>query len=163
METLRGLLESIGFQNVKTYNQSGNVIFQSDEEVEDVLQKKIEIKIHEEFGFDVTVMLRTQKELELAIQEAPFQAGKLKEGETLHIVFLSEAPSDAAVDVLVPYKNEALDFEVKNRELYLFYRKNFRDIKFPIQKLKIFGTTRNWNTVNKVAAMRKAIDEAMEQ
>ncbi|MDN4074019.1 DUF1697 domain-containing protein [Fictibacillus terranigra] len=158
METLRALLESLGLQNVKTYIQSGNVIFQSAEE-ETRLQKRIESKIIEEFGFEVTVMLRTQQELEDAIQEAPFKADELKDGETLHIVFLSEKPADAAVDVLVPYKNEDLDYEVMNRELYLLYRKSMRDIKFPVQKLKIPGTMRNWNTVNKMATMGKAIDQ----
>ncbi len=158
METLRGLLESMGLQKVKTYIQSGNVIFQADEE-EKTLQKKIEDKILEEFGFDVTVMLRTQHELEEAISSVPFDVYELKEGETIHVIFFPEEPAESAIEILKPYRNEDLDFVVKNRELYLLYRKSLRDIKFPVQKLKIPGTMRNWNTVNKVATMGKAIDE----
>ncbi|SFD99734.1 Uncharacterized conserved protein, DUF1697 family [Bacillus sp. OV194] len=158
METLRGLLESMGLQKVKTYIQSGNVILQADEE-ERMLQKKIEDKILEEFGFDVTVMLRTQHELEEAISSVPFDLNKLKEGETIHVIFFPEEPVESAIEILKPYKNEDLDFVVRNRELYLLYRKSLRNIKFPVQKLKIPGTMRNWNTVNKMAAMGKTIDE----
>ncbi len=86
IDELRKLFESLGFKNVKTYIQSGNVIFNSQIESIDKIVKLIEKKIKEVFSFDVTVIIRNRDELGKIIQTNPFS--KTKPIEKLYVIFL---------------------------------------------------------------------------
>ena len=68
METLKKSFEAMGFKNVKTFIQSGNVLFDSAMNNLDSLTKKIEMALFDEYGSDIKVMLRTFEEVEKIVQ-----------------------------------------------------------------------------------------------
>jgi uncharacterized protein (DUF1697 family) len=160
MAELKSLFESMGFGSVKTYIQSGNVLFESDQEV-DQLRQRIEQEVYKGFGFSVPVILRTAKELEQIINNCPFKADALSEGESLHISFLTKVPSDEAINHVLTYNSETEECKFIGKEIYLFFRQSIRHSKLSIQlqKIDVPGTLRNWKTINKLATMAKEMGD----
>ncbi len=155
MDNLKAIFESLQFQNVKTYIQSGNVIFETAEDSVAVLQNKIESKLEEVLGYTVTAIIRTASELDEVIQRNPF-AGTVDDG-MLYVTFLSKEPSAEEIDRLASHKSDVDDFRLLNREVYLVCRKGYgRSVfsnSFLENKLGVLATTRNWQTVNRIASM----------
>ena len=100
MPELKRLFETMGFGQVRTYIQSGNVIFTSADEPLELLRQRIEREIAARFGFPVTVVPRTAAELERVIADCPFAADALAEGESLYVALLADAPLPDGVERL---------------------------------------------------------------
>jgi uncharacterized protein (DUF1697 family) len=154
---LRKLFESLDFKNVKTYIQSGNVVFNSGIDNTDKIVKLVEKKIKDVFTFDVTVIIRTHNELGKIIRTNPFL--KSKPVEKLYVTFLSNITDDENTEKLIKYKSEIEEFRLIGKEMYLFYpdgagRSKLTNNIFE-SKLGVKTTTRNWNTVNKLFEMSK--------
>lgn len=149
MERLREVFSELGFENVKTYIQSGNVIFETDETN---FGEKIEAAIEREF-FKTPVMIRSFEEIKDAIENNPF-ADEEFEDKLFHIVFLSEKLSDEKAAMLLGNNKESEKFAIRNREVYCFLRDGVADSllgkKYIDIKLKTPATARNWRTVNKI-------------
>jgi uncharacterized protein (DUF1697 family) len=160
MIELKCMLEKMGLSRVQTYIQSGNVLLESEEE-EAILQTKLEDEIKKVFGFTVAVMLRTSQELKSIIENCPFPAENLLEGESIHVNFMKAAPSQLEIGRLPDVSNEIDTFRILGREIYLFFRQRMSDSKLPIklQKLGLSTTSRNWNTITKLAAMANAMED----
>lgn len=160
MADLKQQLEtSLGLSKVKTYIQSGNVLFESNEEADELCQR-IEQQINTTFGFQVPVILRTSKEWEQIIENCPYPVETLLEGESVHLALLSEMPSQEALNGLTKFQSDLEQYHVQGKEIYLFFRHSFRDSKLPlqIQKLGVSSTIRNWKTTMKLATMTKAME-----
>lgn len=157
MEHLKGLFESLKFGNIRTYIQSGNVVFESAEDDPELLAKKIEQAIENAYSFQVTVILRTLKELEEVIARSPYKVDKLRETDSLYISFLAERPSEEAAAKCLTFKNEVDEFTIEDSEVYILIHKSYGETKFSNafmeKKLKVAATTRNWATVNKLISM----------
>lgn len=157
MDTLKSMFESLQLHNVKTYIQSGNVIFESSKEQSNLLRESIESQIKTVYGFDVPVIVRTSHELEEIIHHNPFDVKYLVDEEKIYIAFLSNHPTAEAIERLESYKNEIDDFRVIQREVYILCRKGFGKTLFSNnfieKKLGVSATTRNWDSVNKIATM----------
>ena len=156
MEKLKDIFKSLYFQNVKTYIQSGNVIFDSTEESADILYK-IETELENVLGYKVTSIIRTADELEEIIKQNPFSASE--DVEKQYVTFLYREPTVEAADRLMSYKNDVDDFCVTHREVFLLCGKGYGKTKFSNHflesKLDVLATTRNWKTINKVLNMIK--------
>ena len=154
MEALKNLYASLNFKNVKTYIQSGNVIFECRETSPEILKKKIENKIKEKFGFDVVVFIRTKKELQKIIENNPF-----KNEDGLYVTFLTSVPSFVPTEEINKIKSSSEKFVVSGKEIYFFcpngYGKTKLSNNFFEKKLKVSATTRNWKTVNVLSGMWK--------
>ncbi|MFP3122765.1 DUF1697 domain-containing protein [Ectobacillus funiculus] len=154
MEKLKDIFKSLYFQNVKTYIQSGNVIFDSPEESADILYK-IETELENVLGYKVTSIIRTADELEEIIKQNPFSASE--DVEKQYVTFLHREPTVEAADRLMSYKNDVDDFCVTHREVFLLCGKGYGKTKFSNHflesKLDVLATTRNWKTVNKILNM----------
>lgn len=166
MAELKQLFESMGLYEVKTYIQSGNVVFKSNEE-EEVLCNKIEHEINSVLGFSVTVMLRTSEELEQIITNLPFseeeisKAAMSTEVETLYVALLTKAPLQEKAELLEAYKGQEDKYEIIGREVFLlFNNKSIRNSKLPnnLNKLDVPNTVRNWKTINKLASMARTMN-----
>ncbi|APH06603.1 cytoplasmic protein [Bacillus weihaiensis] len=157
MAELRDLLESMGLKRVRTYIQSGNIVFESNDN-EESLQIQIEKKIEEEFNFSVSVILRTALELEKIVQNCPFSEKEMSEaealavGESLYVALLLKSPPQETIERLNKYKNEYETYKNENREVYLLFYNSIRNSKLAnqLQKLGTPVTIRNWRTLNKL-------------
>src|SRR5438552_19199303 len=88
MEDLSRMFAEFGFHNVKTYIQSGNVIFETAEPNPDTLTEKIEQGLHESLGYEVTVILRTFLEVEDLVKRDPFKGTKADGNAKMYVTFL---------------------------------------------------------------------------
>jgi uncharacterized protein (DUF1697 family) len=161
MDALKDLFVSIGAQKVKTYIQSGNVVFESNQENMDELNTKIKGELYKIFGFNVPVILRTLDSLEEIIKLNPYNPSQLTDHKKVYISFLSSKPAAAAVESLISFENEIDDLELINQEVYILCRKGYGNTVysnlFIEKKLKVEATTRNWNSVNKIAEIARSL------
>jgi len=157
MERLRALFEALGFGGVRTYVQSGNVIFESEQKSAAELSRKIEEKIQRDFGFTVPVLVKTSKEMAQIVSDNPLVKEKGIDHFKLHVTFLSDAPPKTAVKVLKPLATGRERVRILNREIYLYCPDGYGNTKLSNnaveKKLSVVATTRNWRTVNTLLEM----------
>ena len=156
MEELRKEFENLGFTNVKSYIQSGNVVFRSAWSTEKLVTS-IKNMISDRFGYQVPVIIRTPLELEGLLKKNPFLKANA-DFSKLHVTFLSEVPEADKIKELSGQSFED-DFEIKGNEIFLHcpngYGRTRLTNTFFESKLKITATTRNWKTVLKLVEMGK--------
>jgi len=160
MAELRSSLEQLGLQNVKTYIQSGNILFESDE-TEELLQTKIHDAIKEDFGVSSVVVIRTAEEIQQIVSQSPFSEQEISEadlsckGECLHVALLPTAPSKANSDKFLSYVNERELSVINGRDVYLLFFDSIRIAKLGnnLKKLEVPATVRNWKTLMKLSSM----------
>ena len=157
MQDLKDLYRSLGFNNVKTYIQSGNLIFQFTASNTSVLAKKIAQEIKKAYNFDVDVLVLTKNELKKVIDNNPFKDDKSR----LYITFLGDNllknhDINAISNEINRVKDESEDFLISKTAVYLFCPNGYGRTKlsnnFFEKKLHVTATTRNWNTVTKLYA-----------
>ena len=158
MPRLRELYESLRLEGVRTYIQSGNVVFGSARDDPEFLKAEIERAIERTFGFDVPVVLRRAAELRKVIRANPFLGRDGVDEGRLYVTFLERAPSKALVNALAPVTVKSKDdYEVLGKEIYLHcphgYGKTLLSTTFFEKHLKIEATNRNWKTVQTLLAM----------
>jgi len=158
MADLKQMFESIGLKQVKTYIQSGNIVFQSEEDII-FLKERIQFEIKNVFDFDVSVMLSTHDEFINMIKRCPYEADSLLEGESIHVAFLVNELSEKEKDQLLMQKSETEDCYIDEKVVYLFFKNSIRNSKLmsQFQKLHTASTVRNWRTVNKLKAIVEGI------
>jgi uncharacterized protein (DUF1697 family) len=157
MEDLRKLLESAGFENVKTYIQSGNVIVDSAEKSKQAVGEKIKSLIRDHYGFDVSILVLNRADLEKAIRENPFLSEKDIDIKQVYIAFLSEAPKKENIEKFETANIESDRAIIDDDVMYLKYADRAGNSKLTNalieNKLKVIATSRNWNTTLKLMAM----------
>ncbi len=156
MTDLIAMFAAAGCRDVRSYIQSGNVIFRADPEVVASLPGVITASIAEQCGYQVPVVLRTMEQLGDAIRHNPFIAQGVDE-ETLHVLFLADRPGAARVDGLDPDRSPPDAFVVFGQEVYLCLpngagRTKLTNAYFDA-KLATISTGRNWRTVTTLYAM----------
>lgn len=152
MQDLRSLFESLGMQNVRTYIQSGNVIFESNIEDKKELKAEIETRIEKQYKFHVPVELRTRLEWKEIVDGCPFAPIDVKtQGTKVLITFLSDEPTAGRLIEIKTYVHPPEQLIVKGREIYLNcpngYGKTKLSNTFLERKLGVVATTRNWKSV----------------
>ncbi|PKK34792.1 hypothetical protein BWI96_20280 [Siphonobacter sp. SORGH_AS_0500] len=149
MAGLKTLYEELGFTNVKTYIQSGNVVFETEQEDQVLIQQKIERTIEATYGFDVTVFIRTAAELQEVINSNPFETT-----EAVYVTFLAEKPSPERWTNLHSLDLGTEQLVLKNKDIFLQFPDGYGRAKlsnpFLESKLKVKATTRNWRTINEI-------------
>ncbi len=158
MADLRAAYEDLGFADVQSYVQSGNLIFSAEGEAT-TLAKQIREMISERFGFDLPSMVLPAAALGEALADNPF-ADLVEEPKQLHIFFLSDQPTAAAVEALNQDETARTQDEqlyVSRNRLYFFCPGSFARTKFTSKKLeRLLGvdmTARNLRTVTKLNEM----------
>jgi uncharacterized protein (DUF1697 family) len=160
MNELKSLLENLGLQNVKTYIQTGNVVFQTTEENASRLSGRISAEIKKSHGFEPQVLLLKIEEMEEAVESNPFPEAE-SEPKTLHLSFLTSIPVDPDLKALESLKKESERFELKGKVFYLHAPDGIGRSKLAAKAEKLLGvpmTGRNWRTVSKIMAMAKELD-----
>lgn len=152
MTELKAICEKLGFTDVKTYIQSGNVLFRADASEADVA-RTLDDALGKRLGKKPGVMMRSRKEIEAIVAKAPFPDAK---PSFLIVSFLPEtAPKDALDRMVAPDGEEAV---VDGREIYVHYPIGSGKSKLKLPALNA-GTSRNINTVRKLAEMAAAMED----
>lgn len=156
MAELRALFEAIGFTNVETFIASGNIIFESESRNAKTLEQKIEHRLRESLGYEVTTFVRTDSELAAIAQYRPFPNTELNSAGTLNIAFLAAPLSAEAKQALEKLQTEIDDLHVHNREVYWLCRKKQSESGLSNavfeRVLKAKTTLRGVNTILRIAA-----------
>ncbi len=161
MEDLKKIFESLKLKNVKTFIQSGNVIFESTEKNPEVLREKIEKLLYKSLGFEVITLLRTNNEIDGIIKNNSFSKVKLSNDLALYVAFLSRKPEKILADSLMLLNNDIENFHIRNCEVYCLIKKNIKtqfSNNWLEKKLKLQATSRNITTVNKIKIILDSSD-----
>lgn len=157
MDELKELHESLGFKDVVTYIQSGNVVFSSDDADLAQIPRHIEDGFAQKFGFHVQVMVRTATEFREIIENNPFQNQPMKEPKWVVVLFLATRPDRTALEDLQKTYVGPEEFYLTGKELYIYYANGIGRSKLTLslleKKLKTHGTGRNWNTILQLQKM----------
>ena len=157
MDALRAVYESLGFEEVETWLQSGNVVFKTRPCELTGLARRIEAAIEREFAFHSDVILRTPEELAGAVAKNPFAARPGLDPAKLLINFLADDPGADAREQVRALKTDPEELWIEGRELYIYFPNGMGRSKLPLARiekiLKTRGTGRNWTTVNKLHEM----------
>ena len=152
MKELVAIFAAVGARNVRTYIQSGNVVFDSD--APEPVVESVTREIASVYGYPGRIVLRSAEELRAAYQGNPFAGAP---AETLHVYFLADVPTEAALRALDPERSPGDRFAVLGREVYLQLPQGMARTKLTNAyfdgRLKTVSTARNWNTVGKLVEL----------
>ena len=157
MEELRRSLEGVGFLNVRTYIQSGNVFVSSEESNPTVVANQINAAILNAFGFDVPVLIIAKEDLQSCLERNRFLDEEGVDLKKLYVSFISTEVPDQMITQLNLNFIEPDKIQLDGRRIYLKYHSSPANTKLDnkwIEKnMNVISTTRNWNTVNTLLKM----------
>ncbi|OGO28368.1 MAG: hypothetical protein A2136_07935 [Chloroflexi bacterium RBG_16_54_11] len=157
MQDLREIYEGLGFSSVRTYVQSGNVVFEAKVTKPNELVKPIETAIESSCGYPVKVFIRQPNELQRVLNENPFLSERNEDPRWLHVTFLYHSPAEEEWKKITAQAGIPDKFARGRDVIYLFCPNGYGTTKlsnsFFERKLGVPATTRNWNTVNALYKM----------
>jgi uncharacterized protein (DUF1697 family) len=156
MPELRDSFLALGYTDVATYIQTGNVVFKSPSRSASKLETAIEQQLESAFGSTPTVIVRTAAELAKAAATSPYPDGGADPSRH-HVTFLAAAPSKASLATFNPPASGRDELTVIGREVYVHTPDGYANTKltgtYLERHLGVSSTTRNWNTVTKLNAL----------
>jgi uncharacterized protein (DUF1697 family) len=159
MKELSQMFSDAGCTGVRTYIQSGNVIFETRGSAPRIAEA-IKTKIEQRFGYRVPMLLRTSEQLLKTIRDNPFLKAGADE-KWLHVYFLADPPNAGAIAGLDPARSAPDAFHVRGQEIYLHLPNGMGQSKLTNayfdSKLSTTCTARNWATVLKLSQMMGAL------
>lgn len=157
MKELQALFEKLGFQQVRTYIQSGNVLFDTEAKDKKALARQIEEKIAEQYPFRVPVIIRRAAELKAIAERHPFLCS---EADKLHITFLADKPQQGPIDQIAGQQYEPDQYHIDEEEVFLYCPQGYGRTKlnntFFEKRLGVRATTRNLKTVKQLIGIAEA-------
>src|SRR5215813_6594851 len=164
MDALRTLYESLKFEDVATFIQSGNVVFRTKERDLAKVSKRIEDGIEKTFGFHSDVILRTTEEMRGVIARNPFAARKEIVPGKLLVWFLAAKPDAEARKKVLAVPADPEELRMDERELYIYFPNGQARPNLSMQAveraLKVCGSGRNWNSVLKLMEMAEKLNSS---
>ncbi len=156
MSELRDTFARLGYDDVRTYIQSGNVLFSTTSKSEKAIVDAIEGQLAEDFGDAPAVLLRTVTELKRIRSASPY-ANSGANPARHHVTFLATAPPKAVLNALDLPPSGKDELVVDGREVYVSTPNGYAETKytgaFLERRLGVVSTTRNWNTVTKLCEL----------
>lgn len=150
MDALRNMFENQGYENVRTYVQSGNIIFSEKETDPRILEERIFHQIKETFGFDVPVIVLSPEKLKKIVDKNPFFNDPDKDPVYWHVTFLSSESENFDLQAIERKKQDGEALHIVGDVVYLYCPNGYGNTKlsnnFLASKLKTGATTRNWKT-----------------
>ncbi|MFH6964505.1 DUF1697 domain-containing protein [Flavobacterium plurextorum] len=156
MDALKIMLENIGFQNIRTYLQTGNVFVDSEEDASKV-GFMIKQEIFKVFGHEVPTIVITKEDLELCFKNNPFLKEKDIDTKKIYVAFVSTQLKKENINDLKISQFKPDEASIDGNRIFIKYAvgagKTRFDQKYIEKKLNITATIRNWNTVTNLLAM----------
>ncbi|MCG2611920.1 DUF1697 domain-containing protein [Flavobacterium sp. SM15] len=157
MEELKALLGQMGFANVRTYIQSGNVFVDSDEAHGATVGFRIKQEIFKKWGYDVPIIVITKDDLEACLKNSPYLKEKDVDTKKLYFTFISKELNENAIHDLKMSQVKPDEAVIDKNRIYIKYDvgagKTRFDQKYIEKKLNVTATMRNLNTVTKLLEM----------
>jgi uncharacterized protein (DUF1697 family) len=154
MNDLLSVYETLGLLDVKSYIQSGNVLFNAKDTGTRGIKEELQNRIRSRFGLEVTIMLRSRRELGKIIERNPFVESGGREPNRMHVTFLEATAKAKLPESLRSDMNTDDEFRLAGAEIYLYcpggYGKTVFSNSFFEKKLGVRATTRNWKTVTEL-------------
>lgn len=151
MADLKVMFESIGLGAVRTYIQSGNVLFEDDAFSLEELVDKIYTALLDRFGFEVDVQVFSASIWNQIIVNNPFLVQENLDEAKLYVTLLASQPLPENKEKLSNFSFEQETYQLIDRAVYLYVPKGYGNAKlsnnFLENKLKVSATTRNWKTM----------------
>lgn len=152
MADLKTLCDSMRWSGVRTYLQSGNVVFTSDERDRARLARRMEEKIEKDLGVETTIIIRSATDLSRTLRSNSFKAAAAQEPSRLVIAFLTGKPTARAFKNLLATYVGPEQLDLKGDDLFIYYPNGQGTSKLTLtlleKRLDVRGTARNWNTVS---------------
>jgi len=130
MDKLREMFSALGFSQVKSYIQSGNIIFETAESDGHALERRIEAYLQATLGYEVATVIRTVAEMADIVRYDPFQAERSAEGVKMYVSFLADEPNHERKNALMSLSNDIELFQIKHRELFYLCRPTTKKVLF---------------------------------
>ena len=160
MERLRAVFEALGFDDVATYVQSGNVVFGAKKAASATLATKIAGRLEKDLGYAIPVTVLSADELAAIVERNPLTSEKGIDPAKLHVTFLNAAPEAPALAKLAVTPAGRDRFVCRGRALYLHCPDGYGRSKLVnnvVERvLRCGATTRNWKTVTTLLEMCSA-------
>jgi uncharacterized protein (DUF1697 family) len=157
MDALKTTLENIGFKNVQTYIQSGNVFVDTDEENPASVGFQIKQEIFKVFGHEVPIVVIGKADLEACFKNNPYLKLPDLDIKKLYVAFISKDLNNDALNELKISQFKPDEASIDKSRIYVKYDigagKTRLDQKYIEKKLNVVATMRNWNTVTKLLEM----------
>jgi uncharacterized protein (DUF1697 family) len=154
MEALKITLEAVGFENVQTYIQSGNVFVDTNEENAAAVGFKIKQEIFKVFGHEVPIVVIGKADLEVCFKNNPFLKEKELDIKKLYVAFVSTILRSDNINDLKISQFKPDEASIDANRIYIKYAvgagKTRFDQKYIEKKLNVTATIRNWNTVTQL-------------
>jgi len=159
MKDLTEIFAGCGCESVRTYIQSGNVVFSSTPRCAAQVAEQVCERIGKKFGFRCPLVIRGADELGKIVKRNPFPDAA--DAGTLHVAFLADAPDPTRVDALDPKRSPGDSFLVRGGEIYLHLPNGVGRTKitndYLDRTLATTSTLRNWRTVMKLLDMAREL------
>jgi len=159
MVHLKQMFADMGFKNVATYIQSGNVYFETAKSTNEALSKKIEKHLHKELGFEVETMVRSIEELQAIADKDPYEKIEDDGNAVVYLGFLSAEPAKEKKELLLTFNSDVDECTINGTEIYILRYRDRGKAKFENKlietKLKVVCTTRNRKTLYKLLELYK--------
>jgi uncharacterized protein (DUF1697 family) len=156
MNDLRASFEALGYSDVTTYIQTGNVLFTSSSKSEKNIAAAIEQRLADDFGDSPAVLIRSVADLRRVGSSSPY-AKSGADPARHHVTFLATPPTKAALAALALPPSGRDELVVDGKEVYVHTPDGYADTKytgtFLERRLGVVSTTRNWNTVTKLCEL----------
>jgi len=160
MEMLRTVLKELDYHNIRTYIQSGNILFDYKSDDTKVLEQQITDHIEKHFGFQVPVVIVTLDYLKSVVKENPYNKHSITDPAQPYVAFLSEVPVKEGIETLKSVDFGEDQYTINSKSIYLLYAKSAGNSKLSNtvieNKLKVKSTIRNWKTVQKLIELATA-------
>lgn len=160
MKELAAIFVALGCHDVRTYIQSGNVVFRAAPAIWEALPGLVTHALRERLGLDVPLVVRTLARWRRVVEENPFLAGDADRAK-LHVAFLADEPAAARVAKLDPDRSPPDELAARGGEVYLHCPNGMARTKITTAYLDgTLGTTstvRNWNTVTALLALAEGL------
>ena len=161
MADLKAMYETLKFDDVKTYVQSGNVVFRAEKEKTDVLEAKIAEQIKHKYDFEVPLIVMAIDKLKSIINSNPFKDDPDKDEKFLHVSFLGSTPENYNEEAILSKRAGQEEIIITSEAVYLYCPHGYGTTKlnnnFLENKLNVPATTRNWKTTNALLALANSI------
>jgi uncharacterized protein (DUF1697 family) len=153
MKELSEMFAGMDHPEAKIFIQSGNVVLQSDDD-SDKLSAEIAAAIKQEFDLDIAVMIRTAGEVQELAARNPYLREENFNGSKMAVVFLNKVPSAEALKKMEEINFPPDKYCIDGKEIFIYCPNGFGRSKlstnFFERKLNVFGTARNWKTINSI-------------